>query len=374
MKISSSQSVLCRVALGGLGVLVSLLGSVPGAAAQGLAGAQVHSAPAPMQLAQATGARPSANAVQAEVDALIKAAKAEGEVTFYFSLVESTAKRVADGFTAKYGIKAQFVRAPSTATLLRYASEAEAGNFSADLMFVGGSLDFGRDGVAKGWLEPIALAGIPVVRSGEFPARFNLGPAATVTLTPWLIAFNSDKVKGADVPKDWNALLNPKFDGQILIADPRSSDAYVPFWVALYDAYGEQYFTRLRALNIRQYKSGIPAAQGMAAGEGSFTIPAIAATVLALKLKGAPVGMLTPDFTVGVETNIFMTARGKAKRPNAARLFAHYTMSPDGNTVFNAEDGAVSVYDNGGLPKQYKSPTLESMARKDLITRLLGFQ
>ena len=49
-------------------------------------------------------------------------------------------------------------------------------------------------------------------------------------------------------------------------------------------------------------------------------------------------------------------------------------MSPDGNTVFNAEDGAISVYDNGGLPRQYKSPALESMARKDLITKLLGFQ
>jgi iron(III) transport system substrate-binding protein len=311
---------------------------------------------------------------QAEVDALIKAAKAEGEVTFYFSLVESTAKRVVDGFTAKYGIKAQFVRAPSTATVLRYSTEAAAGQFSADLLFVGGGLDFGRDGVSKGWLDGISQAGIPAVRSGEFPARFNLGPAATVTLTPWLIAYNSDKVKGADIPKDWKDLLNPKFNGQILIADPRSSDAYVPLWVALYDAYGESYFNQLRALNIRQYKSGIPAAQGMAAGEGSFTVPAIAATVLALKSKGAPVGMVTPDLTVGVETNIFMTARAKARHPNAGRLFAHYVMSPDGNKVFNAEDGAVSVFDNSGLPKQYKSPTLESLARKDLITKLLGFQ
>ena len=353
-----------------------LLLAMLGAAATSFAeqGAGGRHASSPVLLAQAAGARPAAAAVQAEVDALVKAARAEVEVTFYFSLVESTAKRVADGFSAKYGIKAQFVRAPSTATLLRFAAEAEAGNYGADLMFVGGSLDFAKDGVSKGWLDPIAQAGIPAVRSGEFPARFVLGPVATVTLTPWLIAFNSDKVRGADIPKDWNGLLNSKFNGQILIADPRSSDAYVPFWVALLDAYGEAFFTQLRALNPRPYKSGIPAAQGMAAGEGSFTVPAIAATVLALKSKGAPVGMVTPDFTVGVETNVFITARGKARHPNAARLFAHYAMSPDGNTVFNAEDGAVSVYDNGGLPRQYKSPTLESMARKDLITRLLGFQ
>lgn len=311
---------------------------------------------------------------QAEVEALVKAAKAEGEVTFYFALVESTAKRVADGFTAKYGVRAQFVRAPSNATLLRFSTEAAAGNLGADLAFAGGGVEFGKEGLAKGWLDPIAQAGIPAVRSGEFPARFIAGAGATVTLTPWLIAFHSDKVKGADVPKDWNGLLNPKWNGQILIADPRSSDSYVPFWAALHDAYGDAFFQRLRDLNIRQYKSGIPAAQGMAAGEGSFTIPAIAATVLALKSKGAPVGMVTPDFTVGVETSLFMASRARSKHPNAGRLFAHYVMSQEGNAVFNAEDGAISVYDNSGLPKQYKSPSPEAIARRDQVAKLLGFQ
>ncbi len=49
-------------------------------------------------------------------------------------------------------------------------------------------------------------------------------------------------------------------------------------------------------------------------------------------------------------------------------------MSPDGNSAFNDEPGAVSVYDKGGLPKQYKSPSVDAIARKDLITKLLGFQ
>jgi hypothetical protein len=66
----------------------------------GLAGAGVAEAQAP---------RSAAN-VQAELDALVNAAKAEREVVFYTTPTENVAKRVAEAFTSKYGIKASFIR------------------------------------------------------------------------------------------------------------------------------------------------------------------------------------------------------------------------------------------------------------------------
>ncbi len=47
---------------------------------------------------------------QADLDALIKAAKAEGEVIFYSGATENVAKRVAEAYKAKYGIKYAFTR------------------------------------------------------------------------------------------------------------------------------------------------------------------------------------------------------------------------------------------------------------------------
>ena len=52
-------------------------------------------------------ARPVA---QAELDALVAAAKAEGSLVWYSAPPEALAKRVSDAFSAKYGIRVQFVR------------------------------------------------------------------------------------------------------------------------------------------------------------------------------------------------------------------------------------------------------------------------
>src|SRR5690349_9348232 len=68
---------------------------------------------APVLMAQAKpAAKAAANPARAQtiLNDLIKGAKAEGDVTFYTAATENVGRRVADAFTAKYGIKAAFVR------------------------------------------------------------------------------------------------------------------------------------------------------------------------------------------------------------------------------------------------------------------------
>src|SRR4051812_7604671 len=74
---------------------------------------------------------------QSDLDALIKAAKAEGEVVFYSAAVENQSKNTAEAFTAKYGIKAQYVRIGNAPMLQRYAAEVDANNPAADLVVMG---------------------------------------------------------------------------------------------------------------------------------------------------------------------------------------------------------------------------------------------
>ena len=72
--------------------------------------------------------------------------------------------------------------------------------------------------------------------------------------------------------------------------------------------------------------------------------------------------------------HVMLTARAKSKRPNAARLFANYVMSPDGNRVFNDEPGVASVYDAAGLPRLYEAPRSASVARRGQLMQALGVQ
>ena len=310
---------------------------------------------------------------QADLDALVKAANAEGEVSFYSGATENVAKRTGDAFTAKYGIKYSFVRLAGVATERRFGTEAEAGTFAIDFYLVSTAVPFALEAIKKGWVEPMSHAGIPAIRSGEFPAHFVTGPTAVVQVAPWGIAYNTEKVKGADIPKDWTDLLNPKFQGQFLLPDPRSSNAYITQWSVIREKYGEDFFARLRAMNPRQYPSGVPSTNALGAGEGAVQAPSVAAQIQATRDKGAPIAFFIPQYTSGVEMQIVLVNRARAKHPAAARLFAHFVMTPEGNKVFNSEPGSIGVFDTTNMPKDYVSPNLDALSRTNEVARLLGF-
>ena len=353
----------------------------------GLAAAEERAATAqaPMLLAQAAKAAkaapapaapalPSAAALQADLDALVKAAKAEGEFTFYIALVESVAKRVGDAFTAKYGIKYSFVRLSTGPLSQRYFAEAESGNIAADMViFAGPYQPFTVDAAKKGWTEPVSAANLPAVRSGEVPARFNKGDTVIVQVAPWQIGYNTNKVKAAEAPKNLDDVLNPRWKDQIQVSDPRVGTTIAEFWSMVLDVKGEAFFKQFRAQNPRLYPGGAQSIQALGAGEGSIMVPVLVPQLLGPKAQGAPLEIAKIDQTTGIEASVILTAKAKAKRPNAARLFTNYLISPEGNKVLNSDTGAATIYDVGGLPAQYQPPNPTAAGRADFFAKLLGF-
>ena len=314
-------------------------------------------------------------AAAAELEALVKAAKADGEATLYTATPDNQARRLVDAFSAKYGIKIGFLRVAGVSLRQRYVAEAEAGKFAADIMMTAGAADlFADECVKKGWMEPVSEAGIPALRSGEFPARLNRGVSAIVQITPWLIGYNTEKVKGADVPKDWKDLLNPKFKGQIIIPDPRAAFAYLDVWSLIADTYGTGFVQQLRAQNPRILAAGAAAIQALGAGEGAILFPTTGGNMMDVRGKGAPVDMVVPEKTTGVEMQLMLTHRSKTRHNTAARLLANYIMSMEGNKVLNDEPGGITIYDSKGLPRQYESPKASAQGRSAELTGLLGIQ
>ena len=314
-------------------------------------------------------------APQLNLDPLIAAAKAEGEVVFYLSATEPIAKALSDAFSAKYGIKTSFVRLSPAPMVQRFAAESEGGNPATDLVWIGTSpafnLAFGRDAVKRGWIESLPRSGLPVLQGGRFPARFLRENSAVVELGMWVIGYNTDRIKQADVPKNWTETLDPKFRGQILIPDPLVSNAYIGFWGLLFETYGEEFFTKLRDLKPRFVPSAVPGTQALAAGEAILALPTVTALTASLKEKGAPVDRFIPDVTTSTESEIFVVARNRSKHPNAGRLLANFMMSEEGNKVINAVSGGiVSIYDTRSMPSGYKSP--RENIDNPTIKRLLG--
>ena len=63
---------------------------------------------------------------------------------------------------------------------------------------------------------------------------------------------------------------------------------FTQFWSILHEKYGDGFFTLLRAQNPRRYPGGIPAVQGLAAGEGAMYPPVIPPVVTGVQERGAP--------------------------------------------------------------------------------------
>lgn len=379
MKVLAQVSGSARAKRFGFMVLAGMVASIAvamstRARAEDRVSAQTTARSEPMLLAQAAS-KASAASVQADLDALIKAARAEGQFTFYIALVDSVAKRVGDAFTAKYGVKYQFIRLSTGPLAQRYFAEAESGNIAADMViFAGPYTAFTVDGAKKGWVEPISAANLPAVRSGIVPARFNKGDTVIVQVAPWQLGYNTSKVTAADAPKNLNDVLNPKWKGQIQVSDPRVGTTIAEFWSMVLDTKGEAFFAQLRNQNLRLYPGGAQSIQALGAGEGSLMVPVLVPQLLGPKDKGAPLEIAKLDQTTGIEASVILTARKHAKNPNAARLFANFLIDPEGNKVLNSDTGAATIYDAGGLPSQYQPPSPTAAAQADKFAKLLGFQ
>jgi iron(III) transport system substrate-binding protein len=307
----------------------------------------------PPSSAANTPAASSASSTSGDLEA---AAKKDGSLLFYASVTETSAKALAAAFGEKYGIDTQVLRITSAQLADRFSAEAAAGAPAADAVLISRT-GFTTEATGKGYLVPLSEAGIPGY-PGDLPKQFikNDEGTAVVMVQAAGIGYNTDLVKGADIPKSWDDLLDPKWKGKIGVADPKSSASYVAEWNTVATGVGSDFLSKIGAQDLKSYASGAPAAQALAAGEIAFNPMTLSSLVKEPKSKGAPVDIVVPELTSGAEVVLGIAA--KAKHPNAARLFAQYALSQEGAKVLADAAGEISPYDTAKLPKDYHSPDL----------------
>ncbi|HVW42135.1 MAG TPA: extracellular solute-binding protein [Amycolatopsis sp.] len=299
---------------------------------------------------------------------LVQAAQKEKTVTLYTADPQNVAQAVADAFQQKYGIEVRFVRLPSSQLEQRYASEAQTGKINADLIFDAGVEVFGgQTAIPKGWGEPIEQANLPALAA--FPKEWVKNGTAISEIQPWVIAYNTDKIKADAVPQTFQDVVKVAGQGQVILPDPRAADAYVQFWELMDTSYGDAFLQQYKNTS-RVYASGAPASAALAAGDEAVMAPTTAAAVNDVVQTGAPVKVVTPQLTSGAELGVMLTTESKAQHPNAAKLLANYLISPEGSAVIAKAGGSVSVYDKSHLPAQYTSP--KPLQNKAKVLSLLG--
>jgi iron(III) transport system substrate-binding protein len=268
---------------------------------------------------------------------LIEGAKKEGEVVFYSGMIVNQALRpVAEAFEKKYPfVRMTFWRADSEIIAAKVAAETRANNPVGDVIEGTGIGELAvREGIAQPAWSP-ELAAIPE------RLRDPRGLWAPTRVSYFSIAYNTRLVSTASVPKSYEDLLDPKWQGKM--AWPALTSIGAPLFVTnLRLAWGEAkamaYLQELARQNIVNFGAGNPRTlvDRVIAGEYPIALQIFAHHPLISAAKGAPVtSKLLPPVASAAATVVIPK---DVRHPNAALLLMDFLLSRDGQQILASSE------------------------------------
>jgi iron(III) transport system substrate-binding protein len=268
-------------------------------------------------------------------DPRLEAAKKEGKVVWYTSLVLPSAEKVAKLFETAYpGIKVEVHRTGSQRILQRVMQELQANLKIADVVHTSDAGHFVLLKEKK-LLAPYTPAGVE-----KFPAGFKdkdgyyFGLRATVNS----ITYNTKLLSAAEAPKTWKDLLDPKWKGKLVSAHPGYSGVIATHILALVHLHGWDYFKQLAQNKVMLTQSAADPSSVVASGERIIAVNGGDYSAYQLKKKGNPIEIVYPK--EGVPLVVSPTAITVwAPHPNAAKLFTDFTFTRDIQQVMADSEG-----------------------------------
>jgi ABC-type Fe3+ transport system substrate-binding protein len=296
---------------------------------------------------------------------MIGAAAAEGALTLYTTTPEEYMRRLTAGFEKKHAIQVKLWRARSEAISQRVISEARAGTHAVDVIQ---SIAPSVEGLRREkLLQAVSSPAARQLIAGAAPAH---GEWAATLIYVFVQAYNTAKVKKADLPRSYADLLDPKWKGMLAI---ESSDH--EWFYAVVRGMGEEsgvrLFRDLVAKNGLSVRTGHPLlTQLVASGEVPLALTVYNYAPEQLKKKGAPIESFVIEPAIGIPDAIAVAAR--APNPKAAALLRDYMLSEDAQRII-AEIGYVPTHASVASPlPQAKLQVLDPAALIDEYDRSLG--
>ena len=259
---------------------------------------------------------------------LLERAKQEGSVSIYTSLAPTEAAPLVEAFEKKTGVKVNLWRALSDSVVKRAVTEAQAKRHVVDVVETNGPEmeSLAREQVLAEFFSPY-LADLPadiVPKHGLWvPDRLNF----------FVVAYNPNKVKAAELPKTYEGFLDPKWKGRIALeaTDAEWMAGVVKTWG---EARGMDFMRKLGATRPDMRKGHVLLAQLISAGEIDVGLTAYHANAQSFKKRGAPVDWAPVEPVIARPQGIGVARH--APHPNAALLFVDFMLSPEAQEMLSA--------------------------------------
>jgi len=302
----------------------------------------------------------SAHAQDAGWEAVIEAARKEGQVVLSTGLESRVVRTVQQNFTKKYGVQVNALVGRPSEVRERIRVAQIAKRQQVDVVFGSEALTNIR------YNEDKTVADVPTILKGDLDRtslKSNVSFVPQITITYGLMV-NTSIVKPEDEPKGFYDLLDPKWKGRILIDDPRTNGPGHIYFIGT-AIWGKEkhldFHKRMAAQNPAFVVGTQDAARKVVTGQYpvlvGFTLPDIS-QFPGLPVKAVPPAEGCPFILYGC------SIVADAPHPNAAALFAHY----------NSSDEALALYAGAGFGVGVKSIVEKTPAamRPLIDVKLLG--
>ena len=259
---------------------------------------------------------------------VIEAAKKEREVLWYTTTNLETSKAVVDQFQKKYPfINLNLYRSTVGPLINRVLIEARAGKYDWDVLSGGGEMF--TPIMERGLIAPYRS---PESKMIDDDLMDKQGYWTAYTVASFVLAYNKRLVRPQDVPKTYDALLDPKWKGQKIGMETSAGvmHALMPVW-------GKEktlaYFRQLATQNPVTKESSSIIAQLLVAGEMPLGI-GLAHLFELYGRKGAPIDWLPLE--PAVVRVIPMMLAAKSRHLNAAKLLYDFLLGVDGQQIIKS--------------------------------------
>jgi len=262
---------------------------------------------------------------------LSAAAWAQESVTFYTSLHEQNLPILMAAFEKKHGIKVKTWRSGADKVLARTITEARAGRYDVDAVFVGsGELEaLHREQL----LAPIKSASHDRLLAAALPAHREWAPAF---LTVWIQEYNTRAVRKEDLPKSYQDLRAPRWKGKLGI-EAANDDWFGRLVTEVGEAKGLELFRAIVATNgISPRKGHSLLGNLVVSGEVPFAITMHFNVAQSAKKAGAPVDWIALEPVVARANGIGVLR--KAPNPRGARLLYEFFIGDEGQKLLAERD------------------------------------
>jgi iron(III) transport system substrate-binding protein len=272
---------------------------------------------------------------------------AAGELNIYYGTSRDLFEPVVQAFAAsRPDIKVSSYRAPTEELMATIELEIKAGKPRADVIVITASQLFGLQQQHKA-LEPFSPRELETVKRELRDPELLLTP---VGINLSLIQYNTRRITGQDIPKKYADLLNPKWNNQIVITDPRSSSsAHTHMWFLtkyMVDTQGEPpygwtFYKELRKLNVKYVASHGTIRSMVQTGERPLGIQMLNDAMKSIT-SGEPASFVLAQEGSPAEITAASLVKG-SKNPTEAKAFVDFLLTEKGQDLMVNVGGYVPV-------------------------------